>query len=516
MRKATVTALRTYQLCPRKYQYGHVEWLPADQAERRRRYALSDLLRAALADWYASQDLSWNVLDAALLARWDGSLFRDSADAARQYHHGRQVLWEKFSSLAASQPLRYEYAFDLEFGGGRFGGRIARIDGGDDGLELIDYRVDRNFEPTDDSWALQVYAAVAGRLLKRPVRSIRIILFGLQQPDALLSVEDPRAVETQVSRLRRAIQDDHDMAPRPGRHCLFCAFNQVCEAAWTDTRVGRRPNEMLRLFRAVEELVQCGETRGAFQRALEAACKHLGDGVRVFWRAQSQFSPELERVLDQGDDLEGGVEDRGGILVPVSAPGLLVPVEGIAVIAFPDSVPRGAAEVLGRSLRLSASRMASLHAATTDGLTGLARREVLERRLADSTRGSYALIICDIDHFKRVNDTRGHDAGDVVLRSFGQLLAAQAGALAHRLGGEEFCLMVPRSDGGYARDLAESLRTSVEALVPGGPAGGLKITASFGVAAGRPDETGSDVLKRADEALYRAKESGRNRVEVAG
>lgn len=512
---ATVTGLKTYQLCPRKFQYAYVDRLPADQVERSRLYALGDLLRASLMDWYAGRDLGWPALDAALLGRWDNTLFRDSGHAASQYHRARQMLWEKFTALASSIPVRQEYGFDLAFGGGPFRGRIARIDDTPDGLVIGDYRVDRGFDPGEDGWPLHVYAAVARRLFQRPAVRIRVLLLGSQQADVEFEPAPADAVETQIARLRRAMSDDRERSPRPGRHCVFCAYNQVCEAAWSDARTARRPNEMLRLFRSVEELVQCGESVGSFRKAVEAACGHLGPGTRVAWRDAERFSPDLERVLAAGQDLEGSLQEIDGALVPAPGGGLVVPVGRNAVVAFPDAIPRGAAEVLARSLRIAAERMENLLSATTDGLTGLARREVLERRLASIPPGSYALVLCDIDHFKRVNDTRGHDAGDEVLRSFGRLLAGRAGVAAHRLGGEEFCLLVPRSDTDYAAELAEMVRVAVEGLVLGGLAGGLRITSSFGVASSRPGETGPEVLKRADEALYRAKETGRNRVEVA-
>lgn len=154
--------------------------------------------------------------------------------------------------------------------------------------------------------------------------------------------------------------------------------------------------------------------------------------------------------------------------------------------------------------------------ADTDALTGLLNRRALERAVQalQGDQRSFAVVMADIDYFKRLNDTHGHDAGDRALRAFAALLARQAGegALVARWGGEEFLLVLPETDTSRACDLAESVR---QALAGGPPPGGLMFTASFG-AADSAMATGFDaVVALADSALYRAKESGRNRVMAA-
>lgn len=155
----------------------------------------------------------------------------------------------------------------------------------------------------------------------------------------------------------------------------------------------------------------------------------------------------------------------------------------------------------------------------TDRLTGLGNRHKLDERLAhELTRSrrhgtALAVIILDIDHFKAVNDTYGHQAGDEVLAEMAALLQrhSRASDVLGRWGGEEFLLLCPETDESGAVSLAEQLRASIEAARF--PA--LKrVTASFGVAAWRPADDGEALLRRADEALYRAKAKGRNRVEA--
>jgi diguanylate cyclase (GGDEF)-like protein len=167
------------------------------------------------------------------------------------------------------------------------------------------------------------------------------------------------------------------------------------------------------------------------------------------------------------------------------------------------------------------AEMAQRDAAVLDPLTGLLNRKALDLRIleleqqARLTGASIALVACDLDHFKHVNDTHGHDRGDAVLRSFAYQLrkALRSFELIYRLGGEEFLFVLPgaRLEEGVA--IAERLRKTVEEGEPGG----LEITASFGVsAAAGEDFVYSSLFKSADEALYEAKAAGRNRVVAAG
>jgi diguanylate cyclase (GGDEF)-like protein len=154
----------------------------------------------------------------------------------------------------------------------------------------------------------------------------------------------------------------------------------------------------------------------------------------------------------------------------------------------------------------------------TDSLTRLANRrffiDFLEKAMAFAKRHGQALsiIIADLDKFKAINDTYGHQAGDQVLAAFGQVMQASIRRedLAARFGGEEFILMLPGTTLEDATILAERLRESLENLAF--PPLETRVTASFGIAQFRPDDTFETLVKRADEALYAAKAAGRNRV----
>jgi diguanylate cyclase (GGDEF)-like protein len=162
--------------------------------------------------------------------------------------------------------------------------------------------------------------------------------------------------------------------------------------------------------------------------------------------------------------------------------------------------------------------------AITDPLTGLLNRrylrEYLPRELTRATRDGapVALIMMDLDYFKRVNDTFGHEAGDLVLREIGALLRnnIRGSDIACRFGGEEFVIVLPGSALEVARKRAEAIRAATRHLnltYHGQPVGTL--TASFGVAL-FPDHAANpeSLLRAADEALYGAKGSGRDRVVI--
>ena len=164
----------------------------------------------------------------------------------------------------------------------------------------------------------------------------------------------------------------------------------------------------------------------------------------------------------------------------------------------------------------------SMELAVTDGLTGLHNRRYLDVHFTalfeDAARrnAELAVLILDIDRFKSINDRFGHDAGDEVLREFAKRIGTMTRAvdLVARFGGEEIVVVVPDATVGDAKAVAERIRRTIEAMpFPIGPGTAIEVTVSIGVAArGAADAGSADVMKRADVALYKAKDSGRNRV----
>lgn len=158
-------------------------------------------------------------------------------------------------------------------------------------------------------------------------------------------------------------------------------------------------------------------------------------------------------------------------------------------------------------------------AASQDALTQVANRGELETRLTSLVgefsrhpRDPFSVIFADADHFKRINDTYGHHVGDRVLVDLANLFTREtySGELVGRYGGEEFVIICPGTDLEQAERRAERLRTALETTSIGG-IDRLRMTCSFGVAQVEPGDSVESLLRRADKALYKAKENGRNR-----
>jgi len=167
-----------------------------------------------------------------------------------------------------------------------------------------------------------------------------------------------------------------------------------------------------------------------------------------------------------------------------------------------------------------------LQLANTDALTGVLNRRAFMHRMEEEIHRAmrrqepFSLIMVDIDHFKKINDAYGHQAGDFVLKKFANLLSTSVRPydLTARYGGEEFILCLPGTNGLQAESVAERVRRNVaaEPIEIAGHSESFQVTASFGVAFSLGvEDTIHTVIKRADDALYKAKQEGRNRVCMA-
>jgi diguanylate cyclase (GGDEF)-like protein len=221
-----------------------------------------------------------------------------------------------------------------------------------------------------------------------------------------------------------------------------------------------------------------------------------------------------------------GLEGANAVCTPALVSGEVI---GSVLVDSPKPLDEPAGERVREAVAQSAPVLANLRTlaaaetrAATDSLTGLANRRAVDETLArmvaqaSRTKTPLAAVLMDLDHFKQVNDTYGHGAGDDLLAAMGEMLAAtvRASDFVGRSGGEEFIALLPDTDREGARVAAEKLRAAVASVeVQAVP---RVTTASLGVAV-MPDDAGdADVLLRmADRALYAAKAKGRDRVELA-
>lgn len=214
-------------------------------------------------------------------------------------------------------------------------------------------------------------------------------------------------------------------------------------------------------------------------------------------------------------------EHRGPLYVGLA--GLVISLLGFAIAwSLEGTRDRAIAMAERMTIELREINRVLAEMATTDSLTGLRNRRAFfdhlsaELRRVRRYRQPCSLVLFDIDHFKQINDTHGHPAGDAVLRAVGALLRDQLreADTAGRIGGEEFAVLLPHTGIEQARQVAEQLRAALRALAHREGEVVFHSTASFGVTA---SDTGSEtperLMRRVDQALYRAKAGGRDRVE---
>jgi diguanylate cyclase (GGDEF)-like protein len=354
----------------------------------------------------------------------------------------------------------------------------------------------------DSAEIIFVERAMAGALTRagRPAEALRLL-------DGALAYS------------RRARDVDGEARTRLSRGITLRALNRPAEAlAELDTA---RPHfESIRNTRFLEKLhderAQALAATGDWRGAYEARATQM--------RMQQALAEQLKeehtsRLRVQFDSEKKEVENRS--LLRENAAATRVRRLQTAVIVLSAVIMVILAVLVARHVA-SARLLRTM--AMTDELTRLPNRRhlfsVAHARLGDAGRKGepFSVLALDVDHFKRINDTLGHDAGDVVLRRVAQACRA---ALRHddtigRTGGEEFVVILPRAGADRAVEVAERLRSAVEALDWSDVAPGLRVTVSVGVAERAPaDGDFAALSKRADDSLYRAKEHGRNCVHLA-
>lgn len=215
--------------------------------------------------------------------------------------------------------------------------------------------------------------------------------------------------------------------------------------------------------------------------------------------------------LDVDDALDGMGRGAHGVLVD--------PVADAELVATVRSAARTG--MLQEELRTRAVALEQL--AFTDALSGVPNRRFLDRQIEALISGArrhgrpLAVALLDVDRFKRVNDRHGHAVGDAVITAVAERLRSRLRTEDHigRFGGEEFLALLPDADADAAAAVAEDLRAAIAADPIETAAGPLTVTISVGWAAWEDDDAGHELVRRADAALYDAKEAGRNRVAGA-
>lgn len=271
--------------------------------------------------------------------------------------------------------------------------------------------------------------------------------------------------------------------------------------------MSRIADEAVRILRPLSALIDKPLTMVESDSAADDASIVVGSGIAVHTDAATPFRAEERQLLRAILDAVRGADDCGARYHELERRYLAMQHENM--------------DLLMRNRVLS-------EVSARDSLTGLYNRwyvmEKIESEMNRSLRhGSpVSVLMLDIDHFKRVNDTWGHSVGDMVLRAVGQVLrdSCRVYDVPGRYGGEEFCIVLPETKLGNTPAVAERIRTRVEANAVTVEGDQINVTASIGVAGVDADTadavlTASALVDRADRALYVAKHRGRNRVEMS-
>ena len=309
------------------------------------------------------------------------------------------------------------------------------------------------------------------------------------------------------------------------------AYNPITYALWYEYATGRNEH-LLKDIRILEKK----NIHISFEITLELFRKHVADSqVLLAEKKTGEFQAiltEITRQLgnsgDQLDDQGNSLESHAKKLSQLSSMAAISAVANKIVVETKSMVK--SSQTLKKQMEATASEITTLkkelkgikQTAKTDMLTGLLNRRGFDEAISEAQQASanhnkaLSIILTDIDHFKKVNDTHGHLIGDNVLKMLSRLLKEQIKGkdTAARFGGEEFILVLPDTALKGAFILAEQIRINLKSMRWTARDSGKSIgsiTVSLGVAQYKPGETVESMIQRADKALYFAKENGRNK-----
>lgn len=372
----------------------------------------------------------------------------------------------------------------------------------------------------------------ATRALDSPDRTLRAIVLGNLGNGLIETGELDQAEEAFEASLELGDSlDDNELRGLAtlGLAEVYAARGQV--ETWTDLagdalELLDHQSSSFELIRNVLDLVERAIEHGSSEAALSQldSLQELVE-ARTFLNLRATFHELRARALEQIGDLAGAL----GSLRESKEWQRRHHEESIAQLRRPlDTVVHSEADssnpsdLLEELARVEEARRQMAAAAYTDPLTQLPNRRAFDRRAPEEFRNSgqddapLAMAILDLDHFKDVNDEHGHLVGDDALRRVADRIedAVRSTDFVARLGGEEFAIIMPETSDSQARKVAQRIRRGLEEIPVLTGKHRVEVTASVGVAARWDDDTLDTLLQRADEALYLAKERGRNRVEL--
>ncbi len=307
--------------------------------------------------------------------------------------------------------------------------------------------------------------------------------------------------------LMQALQDI------PATHFLLDQSSEMIgDKAHGDTSLQNKAKHLLKLLR--DHLQHDTDLKNEIQQLIEAFNPSFSALSNLLEQA-GEDSPELkqaQQILSQ--KLPDNIDDARALLQSAHQSILQA---GTKLVSASAKLNETMQEQVEKLSSLSSKLEQAESEARNDPLTGLPNRRALAEYLNDLGQNNFCFVVIDIDHFKNINDTHGHDVGDEILQQLAIILQTNIRNtdLAARIGGEEFCIVFAAAPVDTSYTLAEKLRLSIETHTFTSQQGPLNITASIGLAEHVAGHPSSITFKAADKALYQSKRNGRNQVSTA-
>jgi len=574
------SALSTYQQCPLKFKFEYIDRLGDIYRQERPYLSFGNSLHSTLAKFFQTKDIKQRTLDflySLLKKNWISKGY-SSAEEESEYRQLAFSILEHFYESADinAQPIYVEEFFKLPIKDFFLTGKIDRIDAiSEKEVEIIDYKTGK-FVPTEeeikDDLQLRIYALAAVK--KYNLVPKKVSIYCLEQNVKLSTEFEAGKLEgtlNEIIDLYNKISQDKEFPPLKNHFCPACDYLVICPLMGLGLKPAERQkikedyqatikylegirNDLYNLFKGSVEISSVLDRSVLIRKSLDIILKLSRTEKGIFlYKEDDKFkveysvgsislidnfdlnlnkvSPEPIVINGLNNNSEYAVlfknpqDIKNVILLPLVAKEKIL---GMIILADHrdgsefDNYDVSLLRSLSVQIAISLYNAILYELAVTDGLTKLFIHRFFHQRLEQELsrskryRSSLSLLMIDIDHFKKLNDTYGHPEGDNVLRIFAKILKEKLRDtdIIARYGGEEFACILTETNSSGARETAERLRSAVENYnfdIKGNP---VKLTISIGVDTWDFVISKEEFIEHADRALYKAKSLGRNRVVV--
>jgi len=574
------SALSTYQQCPLKFKFEYIDCLGDIYRQERPYLSFGSSLHSTLAKFFQTKETKQRTLDflfSLLKKNWISKGY-SSAEEEAEYRQLAFSILEHFYESADinAQPIYIEEFFKLPIKDFFLTGKIDRIDAlSEKEVEIIDYKTGK-FVPSEeeikDDLQLRIYALAA--IKKYNLVPKRISIYCLEQNVKLSTEFKQEKLEdtlNEIISLYDKISQDKEFPPLKNHFCSACDYLVICPLMGLGIKPAERQkikedyqstikylegirNDLYNLFKGSIEISSVLDRNALIKKSLDIILKLSKTEKGIFlYKEENNFKVEysvgsislkdnfdlnLQKIGPEPIVINGlqnnpeyailfknSQDIKNILLLPLVAKEKIL---GIIILADHrdgsefDNYDVSLLQSLSVQIAISLYNAILYELAVTDGLTKLFIHRYFQQRLEQELsrskryRSSLSLLMIDIDHFKKLNDTYGHPEGDNILRILAKILKEKLRDtdIIARYGGEEFACILTETGHSGAKETAERLRNAVENYKFNIKGNTVKLTISIGVDTWDFVVSKEEFIEHADRALYKAKSLGRNKVVV--